>query len=168
MIHVCSLARLHDTIEKTGARRMVTLIGTESRVLRPSAIAPEDHLMLNLHDITIPIDGYTLPGEEHVADLIRFVAQWDRRAPMVIHCFAGISRSTAAAYVGVCALNPHRGERVIAEALRRASPTATPNIRIVALADQLLRRRGRMVSAIEAIGRGADAYEADPFRLEIE
>ena len=56
----------------------------------------------------------------------------------------------------------------IAQALRRASPTATPNIRIVSLADRLLGRDGRMVAAIETIGRGYLAEEAAPFRLDLE
>jgi len=38
----------------------------------------------------------------------------------------------------------------------------------VSLADEILGREGRMVAAIEAIGRGALAYEADPFRLDLE
>jgi predicted protein tyrosine phosphatase len=86
----------------------------------------------------------------------------------VVHCFAGISRSTASAYASVCALNPHRDEASIAQALRGASPTATPNIRIVSLADKLLGRDGRMVAAIETIGRGVMADEATPFRLDLE
>jgi predicted protein tyrosine phosphatase len=69
--------------------------------------------------------------------------------------------------VSVCALNPASEERAIATALRRASPTATPNVRIVALADHLLGRRGRMVAAVEAIGQGALASEAEPFRLAV-
>jgi predicted protein tyrosine phosphatase len=80
----------------------------------------------------------------------------------------GISRSTASAYAGVCALNPQRDEASIAQSLRRASPTATPNIRIVTLADRLLGRDGRMVAAIETIGRGIMAEEAAPFRLDLE
>ena len=93
---------------------------------------------------------------------------WDRRAPLVVHCYMGISRSTASAFASVCALNPHRDEGSIARALRRASPTATPNIRIVSLADRLLGREGRMVAAIETIGRGTLAAEAAPFRLDLE
>jgi hypothetical protein len=58
-------------------------------------------------------------------------------------------------------------ERAIAAALRRASPTATPNSRIVAIGDHLLARRGRMVRAVEAIGTGVVAPEARPFRLEL-
>jgi predicted protein tyrosine phosphatase len=168
MIHVCSLSRLHETVEETGARHVVSLLGDETRVLRPPGISAENHLWLRLHDISDPLDGYIMPSEQHIGELLTFVHGWDRTAPLVVHCFAGISRSTASAFAAACALNPQRKETVIADALRRASPTATPNIRIVALADQLLARDGRMVSAIEAIGRGAMAAEAIPFHLDLE
>jgi len=168
MIHVCSLSRLQETVAGTGARHVVSLIGDEARLDRPSGIAPENHLWLKLHDISAPLDGYIVPGEAHVAELIDFVRRWDRGAPLVVHCFAGISRSTASAYTAVCALNPQRDERQVAQALRRASPTATPNPRIVSLADSLLGRGGRMVEAVETIGRGVMADEATPFRLDLE
>jgi predicted protein tyrosine phosphatase len=168
MIHVCSLARLHDTVEDTGARHIVSLLGDEAPIERPSAVVAENHLWLRLHDISAPRDGYIVPGEEHVADLLKFVRHWDRRAPLVVHCYAGISRSTASAFASVCALNPHRDEASIAQALRRASPTATPNTRIVSIADRLLRRDGRMIAAIETIGFGTFAAEGTPFRLELE
>ena len=168
MIHVCSLSRLHETVEETGARHVVSLLGDEATIERPVAIVPENHLWLRLHDISAPLDGYIVPDEQHVADLLNFVRGWDRRAPLVMHCYAGISRSTASAFASVCALSPHRDERSIAQALRLASPTATPNIRIVSLADRLLGRGGRMTSAIETIGRGMLAAEAEPFRLDLE
>jgi predicted protein tyrosine phosphatase len=168
MIHVCSLARLHETVEETGARHVVSVIGNEEKVLRPHGVAAENHLWLRLHDISTPLDGHIMPGEEHVAELIRFVRGWDRSTPLVMHCYMGISRSTASAYASVCALNPDRDEASIAQALRRASPTATPNIRIVSLADKLLDRNGRMIAAVETIGRGILAAEAAPFRLALE
>ena len=80
----------------------------------------------------------------------------------------GVSRSTAAAYTVAAALAPKRDEVELAATLRRLSPSATPNIRIVTIADRLLGRDGRMVRAIESIGRGADAYEGEPFRLAID
>ncbi len=168
MIHVCSLARLFETVEQTGARHIVSLIGDEARVARPSCIAPENHLWLRLHDISAPLDGYIVPAEEHITNLLNFVRDWDRRAPLVVHCYMGISRSTASAFAAVCALNPRRDEESIAQALRRASATATPNARIVSLADQLLGRNGRMIAAIETIGRGDLSAEAEPFRLDLE
>ena len=168
MIHVCSLARLHATVDETGARHLVTLLRLTDRVERPAHIAPENHLVLAVDDITTPFEGYTVPGEEHVRRLIDFVGQWDRTAPMVVHCFAGISRSTAAAYTAACALNPQRDEMQIAWEVRRASRTAQPNARIVSIADRLLKRDGRMVRAIETIGPGDFATEGHPFRLDIE
>jgi predicted protein tyrosine phosphatase len=168
MIHVCSLSRLQKIVEDTGARHVVSLIGDEARLQRPDCIAPENHLWLRFHDISAPLDGYVMPGEQHVAELLDFVREWDRQAPLVVHCYMGISRSTATAFTTVCALNPRRDEDSIAQALRRASPTATPNRRIVSIADRLLGRDGRMIAAIETIGRGVLTAEAEPFRLDIE
>jgi predicted protein tyrosine phosphatase len=168
MIHVCSLARLHATVEETGALHVVTLLKDTDRVERPQSIAPANHLILGMDDISTPMDGYIIPADEHVTRLIEFVRGWDRARPMVVHCFAGISRSTAGAYVAACALNPRRDEMAIARELRRLSATATPNIRIVTLADRMLGRDGRMVAAIDAIGRGEMAYEGVPFRLDLE
>ena len=167
MIHVCSLARLHETVRETGARHVVTLIKDVSLVHRPASIAAENHLLLDMDDITDHIEGYVAPAETHVGDLLRFVRAWDRAAPLVVHCYAGISRSTAGAFVTACALNPQRDENKIARALRDASPTATPNIRIVTLADRLLARDGRMVAAVRAIGPGRMAYASEPFRLDL-
>lgn len=168
MIYVCPLSLLHKTVEDTGARHVVSLIGDEVVIERPNAVTEENYLRLRLHDISSPLDGYIMPDQEHIADLLNFVRRWDRRTPIVVHCYAGISRSTASAFASVCALNPGRDEESIALALRRASPTATPNIRIVSLADRLLGRNGRMVAAIEMIGRGVMATEAIPFRLELQ
>ena len=168
MIHVCSLARLYDTIETTGARHIVTLLRIAERVQRPSHIAPENHLVIGVDDISMPIEGYTLPGEDHVGRLIKFVGGWDRKAPMVMHCFAGISRSSAAAYVAACTINPQRDEMQIAWDLRRASRTAQPNTRIVSVADRLLKRDGRMIRAVDAIGPGDLSSEGYPFRLDLD
>ena len=167
MIHVCSLARLYATVDETGARHIVTLLRLTDRVERPSHIAPENHLWLKMHDIATPLGGFVSPELEHVETLIEFVQRWDRATPMVVHCFAGISRSTAGAYVAACALNPARDEQQIAWDIRRASRTAQPNARIVTIADRLLKRDGRMVRAIETIGPGDLASEGDPFRLDI-
>jgi predicted protein tyrosine phosphatase len=167
MIHVCSLARLHETVATTGARHVVSLLAHEDNLARPPAIAPENHLWLQLHDISGPLDGYVTPESEHVEQLIAFVRRWPRETPLVVHCYAGVSRSTAAAFVSVCALDPACDEHAVAAALRRASPTATPNVRIIALADRLLQRDGRMVSAVEGIGPGIVAPEARPFRLDL-
>jgi predicted protein tyrosine phosphatase len=168
MIHVCSLARLHDTVAEIGATHIVTLLRMIDRVERPRSIAMENHLILGMDDIALPIDGYTHPAEEHVVELIEFVQRWDRRAPIVMHCYAGISRSTAGAFITACALNPGRSEITIAKAIRGSSRTAMPNPMLVSHADRLLGRNGRMIAAVEALGPGLPASEGEPFRLDLE
>ena len=168
MIHVCSLARLHDTVHQTGALHIVTMLKDTDRVERPDHILESNHLILGMDDITSEMDGYVTPCEEHVGRLLSFVRGWDRARPLVMHCYAGISRSTAGAYVAACALTAERSELTIARELRGASTTATPNARLVSLADRMLGRDGRMVAAIESIGRGIVAYEAEPFRLDLQ
>src|SRR5262245_63266909 len=103
MIHVCSLARLYTTVDETGARHIVTLLRLVDRVQRPTQIAPENHLVLAIDEIIMPMDGYTMTAHEHVQRLVDFVSTWDRKSPMVMHCFAGISRSTTGAYVSAYA-----------------------------------------------------------------
>jgi len=166
-LHVCPLALIGQTVTKTGARSLVTLLSPGAEVERPTGIRPERHLYLAVSDIVEPIPGQVLADTTHLEDLLGFVHAWDRAEPMVIHCFAGVSRSTAAAYIAACALNPGGDEFAIARAMRAASPTASPNSRLIALADDALRRQGRMKEAIATIGRGEACYEGSPFMLEL-
>ena len=166
-VYVCPLARVPDTVRKSGARTLLTLINKDTAVTRPEIIRRDDHLFIAMSDIVVDADGHILPADSHVEDLLAFVRRWDRAAPLLIHCYAGVSRSTAAAFITVCALNPGRSEDAVAAALRQASPTATPNARLVAIADAMLGRDGRMVDAIARIGRGRDCFEGIPFALDV-
>ena len=69
MIHVCSLARLHDTVHQTGALHIVTMLKHTDRVERPDHILESNHLILGMDDITSEMDGYVTPCEEHVGRL---------------------------------------------------------------------------------------------------
>ncbi|PXW63083.1 protein tyrosine phosphatase [Methylobacterium sp. B4] len=167
-LHVCPLSRLRDTIAAHRAGHLVTLATLGSAVERPAAIRPEHHLRVGFSDIVAPLEGHLPPGEAHVRAVLDFVAAWPRERPLVIHCYAGISRSTAAAYAAVCALRPDRDEADVARELRQRAPSATPNRLFVEIADRLLGREGRMSAAIAGIGRGAEAFEGTPFQLDLE
>ncbi|WP_274424632.1 tyrosine phosphatase family protein [Chelativorans sp. YIM 93263] len=167
MIHVTPLSRLEATLQTTRAKHLITLLSTGSIFERPAHLEPACCLHLSMHDIIEEMPGYVVPSRMHVETLLEFARTWDRSSPLVVHCFAGISRSTAAAYSIAAALQPDRSETAIAQELRRFSPSATPNIRIVALADEVLQRQGRMVEAIRSIGRGANAFEGEAFTLPL-
>jgi predicted protein tyrosine phosphatase len=164
-IHVCPLSRVEEVVAASKAEALVSLLSPPAAAPRLKSIAPGRHLVLGLADLVAPLDGHVLPDAGHVESLLAFLRQWERRRPLVIHCYAGVSRSTAAAFITLCALTP-RPEIEIAQTLRLKSPTATPNRRLVALADEILSRQGRMVAAVDSIGRGADCFEGEVFWLD--
>jgi predicted protein tyrosine phosphatase len=167
-VYVCPLSQIAPTVASTRASHLVSLINNGTLVARPETIPEPNHLFLGVNDIVEAQEGMVLPGEEHVRRLVDFADGWDRARPMVVHCYAGISRSTAAAFITLCTIRPARAEREIAERLRQASRFATPNARLIAIADTMLGRNGRMIEAIAAIGQGEMATEGIPFSLALE
>lgn len=165
MIIVCPLNKAEDLIAEHRAGHAVSLLGPGTPHPTFTGLDRARHLRLTFHDIIGPLEGYSPPQREDVESLVAFLGAWDRRDPILIHCWAGISRSTAAAYTALCLFRPRAAEVELARALRLASPSATPNRLMVSFADDILGRGGRMVRAIEAIGRGSEAIEGKPFTL---
>ena len=98
-IYVAPLSLVETTVADAQVSHLVTLINGETLISTPPSIGPDRHLRLAMNDICQPQPGLVLPCETHVADLINFARDWDRQAPLLIHCWAGISRSTAAAFI---------------------------------------------------------------------
>lgn len=167
-VFVCPLREVPDVVERARARHLLSLLQSDIPVATPPGIADGFHLRLEVHDIAEPVFDQVAPDRAHVRQLIRFAEAWGGEGAMVVHCWAGISRSTAAALTSLCHVNPDVPELVIARALRSASPTAQPNRLIVQLADDLLGRNGRMVSAVEAMGPAVRAAVARPFSLRAD
>ena len=165
MIVVCSLRAAAEQVAVIGATRAISILGSESEHPAFESMQADNHLRLTFNDVAVATPGLTAPGAHDMVKLMTFIRQWDRTSPMLIHCWAGISRSTAAGYIATCLLQPEREEEELAWALRKASPSATPNPMLIKLADEALGRDGRMRRAIADIGRGADAFEGAPFRL---
>src|SRR5690554_6885059 len=113
-VHVCPLSQIAVVVDRSRASHLVSLINDSTPVERPPSIPEANHLFLGINDIVEPQDGMVLPGEEHVERLIAFARGWHRNRPMVVHCYAGISRSTAAAFITLCVARPERDEFDIA------------------------------------------------------
>ncbi|KAB2846767.1 MAG: tyrosine protein phosphatase [Hyphomicrobiaceae bacterium] len=162
---VCPLSHVERTVAISGARHLISLANSSVTVETPAQVSPGRHLRLIMNDIVEPQPGLTSPQSHHIEALIGFVASWDRRAPLLIHCLAGISRSTAGCFIALCTLNPHVAEADIALELRAASATAAPNRLLVGLADERLARGGRMLDALEVMGPSRLQNEGVPFSM---
>lgn len=168
-IVVAPLARIAEMAVRHRAREMISLMAKEQNFHRPAVIQAHRHLLLHMNDIAFKGTGdLVAPDETHVRDIIDFAAHWDQRAPLIVHCWMGVSRSPAAAVVVALSLKPDQSEEALARRLRAASPYATPNMRIIEIGDALLGRDGRLVKAIKGIGRGADADGNAPFMLALD
>lgn len=167
-IVVAPLARIAEMAVRHKAREMISLMAEGQDFHRPAVIAADRHLRLGMNDITFAGTGALVaPQEHHVAEIIRFARAWDRSAPLLVHCWMGVSRSPAAAVIAALAVAPEEDDAALAARLRAASPFATPNSRLIEIGDAMLGRNGRLVAAIRAIGRGADADGNAPFVLPL-
>lgn len=166
MIIVCGLSAAQTQIDLHGAKRVISILGPETPHRDFESIEREQHLRLTFNDINAETPGLISPNSSDAAKLVAFIENWDGKTPLLIHCWAGISRSTASAFTALCVLRPKADEMVLAKILREASPSATPNQMITHQVDQYLGRNGRMVEAVQSIGRGTNAYEGAPFILK--
>jgi len=166
MILITPLSAMPEAIKRHAPSHMISLLSADYMIDTPDGFAAERHLRLSLHDIDDPA-GNQAPAQDHVDRLIAFGRGWDARAPMLVHCWAGVSRSTASAYTILCDRAGRGSEREIAQALRERAPHAQPNRLIVRLADEALGRGGAMVRAVEAIGMGVVVTEGYPVAMPL-
>jgi len=160
---VSPLSQVHHVLSMHKPSHVLTLMAPDGAAPACVSVPPDCRLILAFNDVVSATPGLVVPSREMIQQILDFGARWTREAPMLVHCLAGISRSTAAAYSLACASTAPGRELELAQRLRSASPTATPNLLMVALADNLLGRDGAMLEAVKSIGRGANAYEGAPF-----
>ena len=166
-IYVCPKNQVPDAARRLRPSHLITLLDPADEMSTPDEIPGHRHLKLGMHDISTAQAEFVAPDEAHVRELIAFARGWDRSQPMLIHCWAGISRSTASAFTIACMLNEPGREGDIARLLRARAPHAHPNLRIVAFADALLKRDGNMLDAVDAMGPGTVVFEGELFSLPV-
>ncbi len=167
-IVVAPLARIAEMAVRHKASEMISLLAANQDFHRPAVIRAERHLKLGMNDITFAGTGDLIaPQEVHVKDIIEFARSWDQSAPLIVHCWMGVSRSPAAAMIASLAVHPEDDDAALARRLREASPYATPNMRLVEIGDAMLGREGRFARAVKALGRGAETDGNQPFVLPL-
>lgn len=142
----------------TAVKRLAGQADHVLSLISPDAVAPvvtQRQTSLRFNDISEQREGLIAPS----AAMMETILALSGTPTLLIHCFAGVSRSTAAAYVLACAQRGPGEEEALAAQLRTLCPEATPNPLMVSLADTILSRDGAMSRAIAGIGRGVEAFE---------
>ena len=130
------------------------------------AFAPHRRLTLRFHDIIDPQPDRLGPTRADVERLLAFGRELSDTpgSHLLIHCQAGVSRSTAAAALILAQARPDRAAREALEAVSQIRPRAWPNLRILELGDEILGRGGEIVDAARAHYRRA--LEREPWLAE--
>lgn len=112
-------------------------------LLSPEAPTPDfvevgnpSHLHLKFHDIDGPRPGWQCPRIEHVQKIIDTGPAILSHKTVFSHCYAGVSRSTAAAII-LHYLNTEDATKAVQEVLR-VKPACRPNRLLLSFADELL------------------------------
>ena len=113
---------------------------------------PHKRLTLRFDDIIDPAPGMMLPERCHIEELLQFgeglAADGDPLGHLLVHCHAGISRSTASMATLIAEARPGADEDWIFAYIREIRPQAWPNSRMIGMADELLGRSGRLTAAL--------------------
>ena len=166
-IHVSSLNALAGVAARLTSFDLLTLLSPGHPETDWRGLNCHRHVRLAFHDIVEPLPDLVAPDHDLIRAVLDFGRAHQPEHPLLIHCWAGISRSSAATFAIACDRNPGF-EREIAVELRRRAPSVTPNRLMVRLADDLLQADGRLVEAIGTIGRGAEASEGAPYALPLQ
>ncbi len=116
-----------------------------------------EKLELRFHDVIEPAKDMIAPSEAHVAQLLAFGRDLTEEPPadahLLVHCHAGISRSTASMALILAQGLPERSATEIMDEVLRIREKAWPNLRILEMGDAMLGRGGTLVTAAHDVYR---------------
>jgi predicted protein tyrosine phosphatase len=135
-----------------------------------AAFAPHQRLILRFHDVIEPQPDQIAPTREDVERLLVFGREVSEipEAHLLVHCHAGVSRSTAAAALILMQANPEWSASAALDAVAAIRPLAWPNLLILEIGDALLGRNGEIAAAAAAIYRRVLARDPEYGDLMID
>jgi predicted protein tyrosine phosphatase len=152
-ITICGISELGEHCE-TGVTHVLSIL--DPHWPDPEAFGdfpPHRREALRFHDVIAPAPGVVAPTEEHVAQLLVFgrdVEVAGELAHLLIHCHAGLSRSTAAAALLLAQESPRRPAAEIFDEIALLRPRAWPNLAMLEIGEAALGRRGELTEAVGA------------------
>ena len=144
-LHICSLEAARE-IDINRYDAVITIEDSDApEPFRVEGEGPEQ-LVICCDDISVPLEGYVEPNETHISAALRFayrVAK-ETNGSILIHCHAGISRSSAIALAIIAQqLGPGK-EREAVQQLEKINPNCRPNKSMVWMTDEMLGRNGKL------------------------
>ena len=152
MIIVSSIDHAEDAFSKFAPSHIVSILDRDEPLPRAFDTISTDHHLKIIENCSRTGECGPDASAVRCERLISFAKKWMEEtggaSPILIHCHQGVARSTAAAYIILCAVEKDTSEDALATRLRDAAPHAEPNLLLVSEADSALDRHDRMIEAI--------------------
>ena len=146
-IHICTLevARECDLSIYDG------IITIENTIIEnPFRVQLEypKQLILRFDDISFPVDDFEEAREIHIYKSLQF-ADENKNGSLLIHCHAGISRSSAIALAIISNKLGKGNEKEAVKILQEINPYCRPNKLLVQMTDKILEREEELLKAVQ-------------------
>src|SRR6516162_2437779 len=155
-ITICGIPELGEHSAAAGVTHVLSFLGPNSPDPPELAeFAPHRRLILRFHDVIEPRPDHIAPTRGDVERLLIFGREVSETpgAHLLVHCRAGVSRSTATAALILIQANPEWRARAALDAVAAIRPRAWHNLLILEFGDALLGRNGEIAAAAGAIYR---------------
>ncbi|MDI1285835.1 MAG: protein-tyrosine-phosphatase [Reyranella sp.] len=165
-VTICGIPELPQHCS-TGVSHVLSIIDTHEP--RPAALDDFfeiDHELIRFDDIVAEYPGFEACTPAHIAKVLEFGERVyaHPQGHVLVHCHAGISRSTAAAAILMAQHAPGQEEAAFLKLLGMRKH-GWPNTRMVEFADELLKRDGAMLRGLVAYRRAL--LDAKPHLSEV-
>ena len=153
----------HDT-QNFGFDRIISITDPGQEKPDLSHHNPKEIMRLDFHDITTSTPGADLFMGGHIKRIMDFQKRIQDNEKIMIHCHAGISRSSAVGIALIVASDPKK-EEVETKSfnlLQKINPIMDPNKRIIEITDTAFRLEGRLISALAEFKNADEGHYLDP------
>ena len=154
-ITVCGIEELEGHCE-TGASHVLSILDPATPVPEAfGAYGEHDRLELRFDDIIAETPGLIAPNHSHVDQILAFGRSLSMEPPgsahLLVHCHAGISRSTASMALILAQAMPSQSAEAIIERVHAIREKAWPNLRLIEIGDAMLGRNGSLIEAVHSL-----------------
>lgn len=106
----------------------------------------ENHIVIPVHDIDQKMEGWIYPDENHIREVLRFTQDIKEDDKVLVHCHAGVSRSTAMA-IGILIQHGMTAQEAV-DYVFEIRECAWPNGLIIEILDKELNQNGELSKVV--------------------